>query len=47
MIEHDMSFVNKVSDRILALNYGKILASGLPDKLKITQMLSKPIWVNS
>ena len=28
MIEHDMSFVNKVSDRILALNYGKILASG-------------------
>ena len=30
MIEHDMSFVNKVSDRILALNYGKILASGLP-----------------
>ncbi len=34
MIEHDMSFVNKVSDRILALNYGKILASGLPDEIK-------------
>ena len=34
MIEHDMSFVNKVSDRILALNYGKILASGLPEKIK-------------
>ena len=29
MIEHDMSFVNKVSDRILALNYGKILALSL------------------
>ena len=26
MIEHDMSFVNKVSDRILALNYGQVIA---------------------
>ena len=34
MIEHDMSFVNNVSDRILALNYGKILASGLPEEIK-------------
>ena len=34
MIEHDMSFVNKVSDRILALNYGKILASGFPEEIK-------------
>ena len=31
MIEHDMSFVNKVSDRILALNYGQVLAQGLPE----------------
>ena len=34
MIEHDMSFVNKVSDRLLELNYGKILASGLPEEIK-------------
>ena len=34
MIEHDMSFVTKVPDRILALNYGKILASGLPEEIK-------------
>ena len=34
MIEHDMSFVNKVSDRILALNYGEILASGLPSEIR-------------
>tara|TARA_B100001057_G_scaffold193712_1_gene194548 strand:+ start:1989 stop:2129 length:141 start_codon:yes stop_codon:yes gene_type:complete len=34
MIEHDMSFVNKVSDRILALNYGEILASSLPSEIK-------------
>jgi len=26
--------VNKVSDRILALNYGEILASGLPSEIK-------------
>ena len=34
MIEHDMSFVNKVSDRILALNYGEIIATGLPEDIK-------------
>ena len=34
MIEHDMSFVNKVSDRVLALNYGEILASGSPSEIK-------------
>ena len=34
MIEHDMSFVNKVSDRILALNYGEIIATGLPEEIK-------------
>jgi branched-chain amino acid transport system ATP-binding protein len=28
MVEHDMSLVNMVSDRVLALNYGKALATG-------------------
>ncbi len=28
MVEHDMSLVNEVSDRVLALNYGRVLASG-------------------
>ncbi|RZI42397.1 ABC transporter ATP-binding protein [Herbaspirillum sp. HC18] len=28
MVEHDMSLVNRVSDRVLALNYGEVLASG-------------------
>jgi branched-chain amino acid transport system ATP-binding protein len=28
MVEHDMSLVNRVSDRILALNYGRVLALG-------------------
>ncbi len=28
MVEHDMSLVNRVSDRVLALNYGKTMALG-------------------
>jgi branched-chain amino acid transport system ATP-binding protein len=28
MVEHDMSLVNMVSARVLALNYGKALATG-------------------
>jgi branched-chain amino acid transport system ATP-binding protein len=28
MVEHDMSLVNRVSDRVLALNYGKMMAIG-------------------
>ena len=30
MVEHDMSLVNRVSDRVLALNYGQVLALGAP-----------------
>jgi len=41
MIEHDMSFVNKVSDRLLALNYGEILAMGLPDEIKENKNVKK------
>ena len=28
MVEHDMSLVSRVSDRVLALNYGRIMATG-------------------
>jgi branched-chain amino acid transport system ATP-binding protein len=28
MVEHDMSLVSAVSDRVLALNYGRVVASG-------------------
>jgi branched-chain amino acid transport system ATP-binding protein len=30
MIEHDMTLVNRVSDRVLALNYGRVMAMGAP-----------------
>jgi branched-chain amino acid transport system ATP-binding protein len=30
MVEHDMSLVSKVSDRVLAMNMGEALASGTP-----------------
>ena len=30
MVEHDMTLVNRVSDRVLALNYGRVLALGTP-----------------
>ena len=30
MIEHDMNLVGRVSDRVLAVNYGHVIASGTP-----------------
>ncbi len=34
MVEHDMSLVNRVSDRVLALNYGKVMAMGSPAEVQ-------------
>src|SRR6185437_11394422 len=34
MVEHDMTLVNRVSDRVLALNYGRVLASGTPAEVQ-------------
>ncbi len=34
MVEHDMSLVNRVSDRVLALNYGKVLTLGTPAEVQ-------------
>jgi branched-chain amino acid transport system ATP-binding protein len=33
MVEHDMTLVNRVSDRVLALNYGHVLALGTPQEV--------------
>ncbi len=34
MVEHDMSLVNRVSDRVLALNYGRVIAQGTPAEVQ-------------
>jgi branched-chain amino acid transport system ATP-binding protein len=34
MVEHDMSLVNKVSDRVLALDAGRVIAQGRPDEIR-------------
>ena len=34
MVEHDMSLVSKVSDRVLAMNQGEVLALGSPEEVQ-------------
>jgi branched-chain amino acid transport system ATP-binding protein len=34
MVEHDMSLVSSVSDRVMALNYGRVLAMGTPSEVQ-------------
>jgi branched-chain amino acid transport system ATP-binding protein len=34
MVEHDMSLVSKVSDRVLAMNQGEVLALGTPSEVQ-------------
>ena len=34
MVEHDMKLVSAVSDRVLALNYGRPIATGTPHEIK-------------
>jgi branched-chain amino acid transport system ATP-binding protein len=37
IIEHDMDVVFPLADRITVLHYGKILASGSPEEIRINQ----------
>ncbi|MEN9774308.1 MAG: hypothetical protein RL322_1378, partial [Pseudomonadota bacterium] len=34
MVEHDMSLVSRVSDRVLAVNQGRVLAEGTPAQVQ-------------
>jgi branched-chain amino acid transport system ATP-binding protein len=34
MVEHDMTLVSRVSDRVVALNQGQVLASGTPREVQ-------------
>jgi branched-chain amino acid transport system ATP-binding protein len=34
MVEHDMTLVGQVADRVMAVNNGKLLAIGTPDEVR-------------
>jgi branched-chain amino acid transport system ATP-binding protein len=34
MVEHDMNLVSRVSDRVLALNEGRVIAEGTPAEVQ-------------
>jgi len=34
LVEHDMNLVMDISDRILALNYGQVIAQGVPEEIQ-------------
>jgi energy-coupling factor transporter ATP-binding protein EcfA2 len=42
MVEHDMSLVSAVSDRVLALNYGRPLAQGTAREVRTIPTSSRP-----
>ena len=37
MIEHDMGVVMDISDRVVVLDYGKVIGDGTPDEIMANQ----------
>jgi branched-chain amino acid transport system ATP-binding protein len=42
IIEHDIPFVSSVSDRLIALDQGRVIANGLPE-----EVLAHPVVIES
>ena len=41
MIEHDMGVVMDLSDRVIVLDFGKVIASGLPDEVMANEQVKR------
>jgi len=46
MVEHDMTLVNRVSDRVIALNYGRVIAMARPPRCSAIPTSSQRIWAH-
>ena len=44
LIEHDMSLVMKICERIYVLDYGMVISEGTPEKIKSDKRLLKLTW---
>jgi len=44
MVEHNLSVVSKLSDRITVLTRGRVLAEGTTKRYRTTPTCAKPIW---
>jgi len=44
LVEHDMTAVFALADRISVMIYGRILASGTPDAVRNDPAVATPIW---
>ncbi|GIS90948.1 MAG: hypothetical protein CM1200mP20_09890 [Pseudomonadota bacterium] len=47
MVEHDMKLVAEVSDRVLALNDGRVLSGGSPSSVQDNPVWLLPTWESS